>query len=145
LSPSEEVNQATREEWRDLGFFYETRHEPPCWRFVGSASGLLKLVQLLDQYVADPRNALLSEHEHYGPYMYLKVQTAEVPEIDRDSIRGTLSDLARLRELIAAGIRKTAAGGAFSIAFEYSARVMYPLTFEVQPEGFDPAAADPAL
>jgi hypothetical protein len=145
LSPSEAVNDATRSEWRELGFYYETQKQPPCWRFVGSRSGLSRLVELLEQYVTDPRNAQLSEHEHFGPYMYLKVQTAERPEIDEESIRGTLPDLARLRDLIAAGLRASAPGKAFLVGAQYSPAVTHPLRFEVQAEGFDPASADPAL
>jgi hypothetical protein len=145
MSPSEKINEETREEWRELGFFYETREQPPCWRFVGSVSGLSRFVQLLDEYVADTRNALLTDHKHYGPYMYLKVQTADFAEIDQQSIRGTLPDLTRLRDLVAASLGACSAGATFSIASEYSRWVTYPLMFEVQPEGFDPASADPEL
>jgi hypothetical protein len=110
MSPSEATNQATREEWRELGFFYERTDEPPCWRFVGSAVGLAHLVKLLDAYVRDPRNETISDHEHYGPYMYLKVETSDSPEIDSRSIRGTLADLTRLRDLVADGLRDLCPG-----------------------------------
>jgi len=145
MSPSEATNQATREEWRELGFFYECTDEPPCWRFVGSAAGLAKLVKLLDAYVRNPRNAALSEHEHYGPYMYLKVQTSESPEIDSQSIRGTLADLARLRDLVANGLRGLHPGQSRAIGPEYSPAVSLPLRLELREPEFDPASADPAL
>jgi hypothetical protein len=145
MSPSEATNQATRDEWRDLGFFYETRDEPPCWRLVGSASGLANVVKLLDEYVRDPGNEAISEHKHYGPYMYLKVQTAESPEIDNDSIRGSLADLARLRDLIASGLRNLRAGESLTIGPEYSPSASFPLHLELREAEFDPASADPAL
>ena len=145
MSPSEATNQATREEWRQLGFFYEIRDDPPCWRLVGSASGLTKFLTLLDLYVRDPRNEAISEHEHYGPYLYLKVETAESPEIDRKSIRGSLADLARLRDLIASGLRNLRTGDALIIGPEYSPSVSFPLHIELRESGFDPASADPAL
>jgi hypothetical protein len=145
MSPSEATNQATRDEWRELGFFYERTDQPPCWRFIGSASGLANLIRRLDAYVRDPRNEALSEHAHYGPYMYLKVQTSESPEIDGDSIRGSLSDLARLRDLIANGKRRLGPGQSLDIAAEYSRSVSFPLRLEVREPEFDPASADPAL
>ena len=145
MSPSEATNEATREEWRELGFFYERTDEPPCWRFVGSAAGLANLVKLLDAYVRDPRNEAVSEHEHYGPYMYLKVQTSESPDIDSQSIRGTLSDLARLRDLVASGLSELGLGQSFVVGPAYSPAVTFPLRLEVREPEFDPASADPAL
>jgi hypothetical protein len=145
MSPSEATNRATGEEWRALGFYYETREEPPSWLFIGSRDGLSRLASLLGDYVADPRNATVSEHEHYGPYMYLEVQTAEVPEIDQRGIRGSLHDLARLRDLIAAALRTHRPGQSFVIGREYAETVDFPLCFQVRGEGFDPASADPQL
>jgi hypothetical protein len=101
LSPSDLTNQATREEWQELGFFYERETNPVSWRIIGSREGLSNFPHLLDLYAQDPRNQTLSEHSHYGPYMYLKVETAELPEIDERSIRGSISDLLRLRDLVA--------------------------------------------
>ena len=145
MSPTEATNQATREEWRELGFFYELQDEPPRWRFVGSATGLANLVKVFDEYVRDPRHEAISEQEHYGPYMYLKVQTAESPTIDNGSIRGSLSDLARLRDLIANGLRNLRAGKSLVVGPEYSPVVSFPLHLELREAEFDPASADPAL
>jgi hypothetical protein len=145
MSPSEATDQATRDEWRELGFFYERTGQPPCWRFIGSAAGLANVIKLLDLYVRNPRNEAISEHEHYGPYMYLKVQTAESPEIDSHSIRGSLSDLARLRDLIANGLRHLRPGQSITIGSEYSPSVSFPLRLELREAEFDPASADPAL
>ena len=145
LSPSNATIQATREEWRQLGFFYETKTDPPCWRIVGSIEGLSNFPLILDLYAQDPRNKTLSEHAHYGPYMYLKVETAESPEIDDRSIRGSLSDLLRLRDLVTAQLQQARPGTTFVVRFEYSRSVTYPLHFEVREDGFDPASADPRL
>ncbi len=145
MSPSETTNQHTREEWRELGFFYETQDAPHCWRIVGSKSGLGNFVKLLDEYVRDPRNEAISEHKHYGPYMYMKVVTSESATIDRDSIRGSMADLGRLRDLVANKLRDVQTGGSLVLGPEYSASVTFPLHFEVREAGFDPASADPGL
>ena len=145
LSPSEATNQATRAEWRELGFFYELKSSPACWRIVGSIEGLSNFPLILHLYTQDSRNQVLSEHAHYGPYMYLKVETAESPEIDDRSIRGSLSDLLRLRDLVTAQLKQARPGTSFIVGFEYSRSVTYPLHFEVREDGFDPASADPRL
>ena len=145
MSPSDATNQATREEWQNLGFFYETKTDPPCWHIVGSIDGLSNFPLILDLYSRDSRNRALSEHAHYGPYMYLKVETAESPEIDNRSIRGSLDDLLRLRDLITAQLQQAQHGDSFIVGREYSHLVTYPLHFEVREDGFDPASADPNL
>jgi hypothetical protein len=73
--PSDSVNEMTRSEWRELGFFYERDDEARAWRLVGSGGGLGGFCSLLEQYASDPRMARTSEHEHYGPYAYLKLVT----------------------------------------------------------------------
>ena len=145
MSPSEATNEATREEWRQLGFFYETSDAPPGWRFVGSQSGLQNFARLLDEYVRDPRNEAISEHKHYGPYMYLKVTTSETAEIDQDGIRGSIGDLIRLRDLVGNALRELQPGGSLVLGSEYSASVSFPLHFEVREAEFDPASPDPDL
>ena len=135
----------TREEWRELGFYYETDDERKQWRFVGSRDGLLGLPSLLDQYISDPRNASKSEHDHYGPYMYLKVMTWSEPGIDEQSIHGKLDDLARLGHLIRSRIQKQIPGSQVVIGSEYAPDVKYSLLFEIMKDDFDPASADPEL
>jgi hypothetical protein len=89
---SPEVRAQTIAEWNDLGFWYDVTPESG-WVIRGSRAGLEKFAALLDRYAADPRNTLLSEHDHFGPYMYLKVVTWSFPEINRDGIYGTLQTL----------------------------------------------------
>ena len=108
--PSEAVNEATRREWLDLGFFYELDKERKEWRLVGSRSGLLKFRDLLMRYVANPQNEAKSEHDHYGPYMYLKVMTWTEPGMDGNAIHGTLQDLRRLADIIEAKLQDTRPG-----------------------------------
>ncbi len=66
-----------KEEWLDLGFFYELDDEIRAWVFKGSRAGLMKLCDLLDAYTCNPSMNQLSEHEHYGPYLYLKLMTLD--------------------------------------------------------------------
>jgi hypothetical protein len=143
--PSEDTNSATRREWRELGFFYDRDDENKVWTLTGSRAGLLRFRDVLLSYVADPRNTLESEHEHYGPYSYLEVMTSPKVGFDHHSIHGPLADLARLSALIEAKLVITQPGSTLRIREEFSPDSPYALVLDVREEGFDPAAADPFL
>ncbi len=143
--PSDAVNKKTREEWQELGFFYNPDDDAKVWKFIGSRKGLLSFPDTLRAYVADPRNALESEHEHYGPYMYLKVVTWPKAGFDNDAIRGPLADLARLAALFEAKLANAQPGSAVRIHDEFAADSPYSLVLEVREDSFDPATADPLL
>jgi hypothetical protein len=143
--PSEAVNDATRKEWRNLGFFYDRSDDTKEWRLVGSRSGLLMFCDLLLRYVGNPRNAANSEHDHYGPYMYLEIMTATKPGIDRHAIYGALQDLRRLASLIEAKLKNTGAGSVLRIREEFAGNCEYALLLDVRDESFDPASCDPEL
>jgi len=143
MSPSKATNQATRKEWRELGFFYD--RENTQWRLVGSKTGLLKFRDLLLKYVKNPRHAKISEHDHYGPYMYLEIATFEKPGIDEHSIHGTISDLERLGHLVATKLAGAIPGTSIQIEKDYTMDNGGCLLLEVKEDGFDPVTADPAL
>jgi hypothetical protein len=145
MSPSEQTNQHTRDEWRDLGFYYGFDETPARWRLVGSRSGLLHFRDLLIAYANDPRNQQLSEHEHYGPYFYLTIRTWSESTITAEGIIGTLADIRRLAQLFEEKLRRTPIGGVFSIDTEYASNNAAILFCEIQVDGFDPASADPLL
>jgi hypothetical protein len=92
-----------------------------------------------------PRRAMISEHDHYGPYSYLKTVTWHEPLITKDDIQGTQSDIQRLADLIAKRLVTSDAGQIFKIDTEYSQQNEFHLHFEVREDGFDPASADPSL
>jgi hypothetical protein len=136
--------ELTRREWRELGFYYERDDPNQTWVFIGSRAGLLQFSQLLLEYVANPRHAAISEHDHYGPYWYLKVATWHQPIIDED-IRGPLEDLRRLAELVRARLEGAEPGAQIAIREEFAPDSLYSLVFNVREDGFDPASADPLL
>ena len=139
-----EMNNVTRREWRELGFFYDCDDNAPRWRLVGSYAGLLKFAEILDAYASNSRNKPLSEHEHYGPYFYLKLMTWEEPEITNSAICGTLADFQRLATMIREKLSSSIAGSIFVLSDEYVAG-SGTIEFDVREDGFDPAGADPLL
>lgn len=140
--PSTETNAATKREWRELGFFYDRDDHAKKWRIVGSASGVKKFSSLLRKYVADSRHAQLSEHDHYGPYMYLKVMTWSEPQLDSNAISGRTQDLAQLADTVDAKVAATREGGRFVIGPEYAPTSEYILEVEIKGDDFDPSTAD---
>ncbi|PYS69060.1 MAG: hypothetical protein DMF69_18145 [Acidobacteria bacterium] len=142
--PNWELNQRTANEWRELGFFYDYDKGESCWRLVGSREGLMKFVELLESYVMKPQNGQLSEHQHYGPYFYLKLMTWSQAQITDNAICGTLSDFRRLANLVRSKLESLGEGSIVTIGDEYAPSTSV-LRFEVKEAGFDPARADPLL
>ena len=102
--PSAKINEATLREWRELGFFYDRDDSAKEWRITGSKGNLNRFVKILRDYASDARNHVISEHEHYGPYMYLEIGTWATPEITDHWIAGPWNNLLELAAVVEARI-----------------------------------------
>jgi hypothetical protein len=142
---SELTNEATRREWRELGFFYDRDDNSKRWRFVGDQKGLRRFAALLRKYAVDPRKAAQSEHDHFGPYMYLKLMTWPDPGLDGNAIYGPVDQLARLAGVVERHLAAASPGECRSIGEEFVRGAEYQLVLEVRAEGFDPASEDASL
>ncbi len=142
---SAELNEQTKDEWQELGFFYDYDENASCWRFVGSRQGLLKFCDILNGYASDERNAPLSEHEHFGPYWYLKLITWTEPIITPHDIRGTFEDFRRLSKLTRQKLENASVGDKVVIDVEYSSENEAKMLFEIEADDFDAAKADSLL
>jgi hypothetical protein len=135
-------------EWRELGFFYDfdERLAVNQWRFYGSKIGLQNFVTLLDNYTSKTRNAREFEHDHYGPYCYLKIITlVDQPTIQQNAFGGTILDLKKLRNIIADKLSKTEIGQTFSIDKDYGVDNTVTTKFFVMADNFDPVSMDEHL
>jgi len=142
---TEELNEQTKDDWRELGFFYDYDESNSCWRLIGSRQGLLKFCNILNDYAKDERNAPLSKHEHYGPYWYLKFITWNEPQITSHAIAGTLKDFERLSKLTKQKLENAIIGDRIVIDSDYSLLNEAKLILEVKENDFDAAKADPLL
>lgn len=142
MPPSPETNRQTAKEWRQLGFFYEVLEAEKTWRLVGSRRGLRNFPRLLREYAANPKNAGISEHQHFGPYWYLKIATWNEALITDGDIRGSLAQLAKLADLIEERVSAMNAGEIASLGRDYFPESEFTLRFEVMEDDFDPASAD---
>jgi hypothetical protein len=139
------VKDDTRREWRELGFFYDRDDASKEWRLVGSRNGLRRFADLLRSYASDPRNEKKSEHEHYGPYMYLEVMTWPEAGMDGHAIRGPLSALDGLASLVDAKVAVMKPGGGVRIGDEFATGTVYTLVLNLRDDDFDPASLDANL
>lgn len=128
--------------WRKLGFFCELDEQKKVWTLTGSRAGLLYFPDLLLGYVADPKNSVNGEHEHYGPYGSLEVMTWQDAGFDGHAIRGSLGHLTHLAELIEAKLASAQPGEPIRIREEFAPGSPYSLLLDVRVDGFDPASAD---
>ena len=72
MTSMDDLNAA---EWRALGVYYDRDDESHEWRLLGSRAGFATFAAALSAYADDVKNEPLSEHEHMGPHMYLKVMS----------------------------------------------------------------------
>ena len=110
-----------RSEWRDLGFHVDLDTQRKLYTITGSKEGVIKFACLLESYVANPVNAMISEHDHYGPYFELEVMTWHKAGMDYHSIHGTLDDLLRLAIMVREILQDVCEGDVLSIRESYAA------------------------
>jgi hypothetical protein len=138
----EREKECLRAEWRELGSYHDTDEPRKERRLVGSRAGLLRFAELLRTYVADPRNAVMSEHEHYGPYMSLEVMTWPDARMDDHAIQGPLTMLARLAGLVEKTLEGLQPGSEVRIREEFAPSAEYALVLDLRDDSFDPSSMD---
>ena len=136
---SAQINQ----QWRELGFFCELDDQNKVWTLTGSRAGLLRFPDLLRGYILDPQNTTDGEHKHYGPYGSLEIMTWPDAGFDSHAIRGSLTDLDRLANLVETQLAFAEPGSAVRVREEFAPDSRYALLLDVRVDGFDPASADP--
>lgn len=139
-----DIDEMIKQEWRDLGFYYELEENNDFkqWRFYGSKQGLFDFINLLEIYIAKKSNDNISEHDHYGPYHYLKIMTWDKPEITENYFAGTIADLNILKGILARKLDVTGVGQTFVISKEYGESNTAIARFFIMADDFDPVSMD---
>jgi len=145
MSGSKSLKEQARAEWKTLGFFYDYEDSQRTWLIRASRTGMKRLCAELRQYAADPRNAANSEHEHYGPYSYLKFVTWPETKIVPDGIYGRIGDFERLAEIVSSALAGAKPGDRVRIDEAYSKNSEAKLELLLEGDDFNVASADPAL
>lgn len=145
MAEPKNLNELTRLEWNSLGFFYDYDEASRTWLVRAARRGMDRLCEELRRYAADPRNAEISEHEHYGPYSYLKFVTWTEPKIVPDGIYGRVEDFDRLAGIIMTAMACAKTGERVRIDEAYAMANEARLELLLEPDNFEVASADPAL
>jgi hypothetical protein len=143
MSYSEKTRQAMTRDWRKLGFYYEVNELKRRWEFRGSRAGLAKLGKALVDYAEKHDENCDSEHEHYGPYMYLKLVTRDEMAFTKQGIEGPAEKIGELGRAIVKRVERLRAPA--TVVMDSSVEGGYTLALMVLEDGFDPASADEAL
>ena len=132
----------TKQDWRELGFFYDLDESSHRWIIRGCRAGLSHFVDLLRKYAANPKNEGISEHQHLGPYMYLTITTWRQRELTERGVIGTVHDIAEFANMLSQKIGVAQVGDSFEIGRDYTANAAAVMAFTVEPDDFDPSSPD---
>jgi hypothetical protein len=139
-----DIVTATIEEWRDLGFHYDLDDERHVWALTGSPIGLSRFATILRQFASDSRNDVRFEHDHYGPYGYLKIMNnPEERGFNSNAIFAPRSEFSELADLIESRLAKSKTGSTINLSHDFAPKSEYELRLIVAPEDFDPGLFDP--
>ena len=139
-----DIIESTIQEWRDLGFHYDRDDDRRHWTITGAISGIERFVDILRQFADDPRNDVPGEHDHFGPYMYLKIMN--VPHergFDSNAIFAPRCDFRELADLVETRLRRSEPGVVFNLSPDFSPDSEYELRVVIESDDFDPGLYDP--
>ena len=135
---------ATIQEWRNLGFHYDRDDDRRTWKITGSVSGLSRFSDILRRFASDPRNDVLFEHEHYGPYGYLKIINVPGEQgFNSNAIYAPRCEFAKLADLIDLRLANARPGASFDLSSDFAPDSEFELRLTVAPVDFDPGLFDP--
>jgi hypothetical protein len=132
-----------RENWREIGFYYQRDDVSLIWQIIGSRAGLKRLCGTLKTYVRDfDAHVRTGDRGLTGPYKYLKVVNWHMASILRDGIYGPLESIQGLATTIEEKLNLHNPGECFIIDEEYSDVNAYKLELVVREDEWDPSNVD---
>lgn len=137
------IDEMIKTEWRELGFYYDRDDGLQEWLLYGSRNGLMKFVQILNEYANESNNDCIGNDAHYGPYSYLKICTWENPSFSKDNIGGPILSLKKLAALISEKLLCSGIGDKIIFDKEFSNTNTYKFILVIMPNDFDPISKDP--
>jgi hypothetical protein len=130
------------EEWRQFGYYVAVDELELAYRLVGSPFGLLAFCWGIRDYVANEKNNVVSEHEHWAPHGYLEIMTWSEAMIDDHAVAGTFEDLKKLAKIVEGHLKDENVGQLIKIGKEYSEKVKWSIILDIREYGYDPASGD---
>ena len=131
----------TREEWRELGFWYDYDQQARRWILRGTARGLDGLADAIERHATHPQAKNIGEHTHYGPYMYFTVTTWPELMIAERGLFGLPAQLLEISRSIRALVRP-AAPVRIPLFTKLRSEDGSTAVFYLEPDGYNPASSD---
>lgn len=139
-----DIITATIEEWRDLGFHYDCADDRRAWTLTGSVAGLSRFSDVLRRFASDPSNDIPFEHDHFGPYGYLKIMNVPGERgFNSNAIFAPRCKFAELADLVDLRLIDAKSGSTFEFSQDFAPNSEYELRLIVAPDDFDPGLHDP--
>ncbi len=149
LAPSLTMNklsgkaaELTRQEWRDLGFYYISSTEQQKWILHGSKVGLLNLCKLVEEFAA--KNHPLGEHDHLLPHWYLTLTSCDTFSINSRGISGTPKQLNEFAKIFTKSVQNSSKGTTSLLSKDVFSSE-YAIEYTVHGDNYDPSSKDPQL
>lgn len=139
---SGKVAEQTREEWRELGFYYISSEEQKTWTLHGSRKGLLNLSRLVKEFAS--LDLPFGTHKHLMPHWYLTLTSDDNFTVNSRGISGTPRQLNEFAEIFSKRVQQSSLG----VSEYISAKILssdYSIEFMVHGDSFDPSSKDPQL
>lgn len=146
-----EVARITRDAWRELGFWYECDMANRSWKVRADRRGIMELAEIVRSFLSSAAAADVGEHLHLGPFANLRVIRSDRPLISWRGIAGAPSDLKQFvaeLEAIATTLATNSTAERvppYELGSAFGHDDGFRFIVQPEPEGFDPAGADPTL
>ena len=138
-----DIVEATKHEWRELGFHYDLDDAARLWTITGSIEGLANFITILRDFAGNPRNDTPCEHDHYGPYGYLKIMnTPGERGFNSNAIHAPREDFANLANEIDLKLLNAKVDSRIRFKHTFCPDSEYDLEIVVKPNDFDPGMFD---
>ncbi|MBT1449790.1 hypothetical protein KJ365_02775 [Glaciecola sp. XM2] len=139
---SDKIADLTREEWKNLGFYYISDQANEKWELHGSRTGLSNLCNLLRKFASENRE--YGDHEHLMPHWYLTFTSLEDFSINKRDIGGKPEQLMRFANFFEKEVSDCRQGATVTVPKD-AFNTDYEITFTVHRDNFDPSSKDPQL
>ncbi|MBH0014336.1 hypothetical protein I6F66_19895 [Pseudoalteromonas sp. NZS100_1] len=140
LSPK--LAEMTREEWRELGFYYIIDDDSKAWNLYGSVDGLSNFITEILKFTA--RDEVKGEHEHLLPHWYLTLQYDDGFDICERGILASKIELLIFIDILKQLLLKAKVGEIIGL-HNHVKSASYRMYLHVKGADFDPSKLDPQL
>ena len=140
LSPK--LAEMTREEWRELGFYYIIDNDSKAWNLYGSIDGLSNFITEILKFTE--RYEVKGEHEHLLPHWYLTLQYDDGFDICRRGLLASKTEFLIFIDILRLRLEEAEVGEIIGL-HNHVKSTSYQMYLHIKGADFDPSILDPQL